>query len=291
MTFATSLVSDATLVNIARYLPGATYGPRVMTTFEFIWMLEGSSTWDILDMDDAVVASHRLTPGVVALSTLGTSERYRWDPVRPSAHAFVHFELPHVIDASSWPRTRAMSDCPPLGALANALVDIALAGERTAHRRTEQMIGLMLDLFLDPPLPSAGAGPDVTDRAIMAVRARWAADGLRIVGIEQLADDVGVSAGYLSRSFAARFGLGPSAALELIRLGRAAVALQRSSSTLARIAAECGFTDEFHLSRRFRRVYGLPPGAYRRTRPPADPLSPIIERKLMPLWNGLVARA
>jgi AraC-like DNA-binding protein len=261
-----------------------------MTTFEFVWMLEGSSTWDTLDMDKAVVVSHRLTPGVVALSTLGTTERYRWDPVRPSAHAFVHFELPHVIDASSWPRTRTMSECPPLGALADALFDVALADQRTAHRRTAQIIGLMLDLFLDPPPSSAGAGPDVTDRAIAAVRAVWSANGPRIVGIEQLADDVGVSAGYLSRSFAARFGLGPSAALELIRLGRAAVALQRSSSTLSRIAAECGFTDEFHLSRRFRRVYALPPGAYRRAGAPGDPLSPIIERKLMPLWNGLVGR-
>lgn len=112
-------------------------------------------------------------------------------------------------------------------------------------------------------------------------------DGFRIISLGEIAKFLGVSAGHLSRSFRDCFGLGPTGAFELIRLGRAAVALQNTHSSLARIASECGFSDEYYLSRRFSRIYGLPPGAYRRTQQDAEPLAPLIERQLLPLWASL----
>jgi AraC-like DNA-binding protein len=288
MTFLASPVRFHAQANIVDYPPGAVYGPRVNPTFEFVWVLHGAFTWEVIDAAGEAISSHRLTPGLAGLSTPGTFERYRCDPAQAGSHAFVHFELQGAPDTSDWPRTRLMSECPPLGVLADGLFDIALVDKSTAQRRTEQAIGLMLDAFLDSPMRPSTAAPDATDRAMVAVRAMWARDGVRIAPVADIAHEVGVSTGYLSRSFTARFGLGPSAALELIRLGRVAVALQRTSSTLARIAADNGFTDEFYLSRRFSRVYGMPPGAYRRHRADADPLTPIIERRLTPLWNGLV---
>lgn len=54
-------------------------------------------------------------------------------------------------------------------------------------------------------------------------------------------------------------GNGPVAALELIRLARAEPLIVRSNLSFTAVARACGNTDAFHLSRRFRAVYGLPP--------------------------------
>ena len=40
--------------------------------------------------------------------------------------------------------------------------------------------------------------------------------------------------------------------------------LKSSRDSLERIAAECGFCDANHLSKRFTAVMGLPPGTFRR---------------------------
>lgn len=289
MTFVTTSVEVRSLVNIARYAPGEIFGPRVMTSHEFVWLREGSATWEILGSGGGVTETHRLIPGVMALAPHGVAERWVWDAARPSSHAFVHFDLPPEVDASAWARTRAMSECPPLAALADSLFAIGSAGEDIAPIRSGQVIGLMLELFLAGPVVlRQGAAASLSDRVAEYVRGTWLEGGIRIVGIAELAGAVGVSAGHLSRSFHDRYGVGPAGALELIRLGRVAVSLQRTSMLLAEIARGSGFTDEFHMSRRFSRIYGVPPGAYRRAHLDAEPLQPIIAARLMPLWNAVL---
>src|SRR6478736_7877329 len=67
MTFVTTSVEVRSLVNIARYAPGEIFGPRVMTSHEFVWLREGSATWEILGSGGGVTETHRLIPGVMAL--------------------------------------------------------------------------------------------------------------------------------------------------------------------------------------------------------------------------------
>jgi AraC-like DNA-binding protein len=289
MTFLTSKVQVHSLANVARYSPGAIYGPRLMTTYEFVWLFEGAVLWEILDVDGRAAESHRLTPGVMALAPIGSTERNQWDPIRGGSHGYVHFELPSEVDASKWPRSRPMADCPPMAALADSLFRIGAAGEGRAYERSAQVIGLMLELFLSSPSSvAAGRATVLGERVARYVRQVWLDDGVRIIGIAEIAEGIGVSPGYLSRSFRARFAMGPAGALELIRLGRAAVSLQRTSMLLAEIAAQNGFTDEYHLSKRFARVYGVPPGAYRRRHADDEPLQPIVAAGIVPLWNAIL---
>ena len=290
MTFLTSAVTVRSLANIAEYPAGATFGPRRMVSYEFVWILRGSAIWHITGPKQETVESHQVPPGVIALSPFGGTERYDWDPDQLTSHGFVHFELPTSTDPSDWPRVRRLSECRPVGALAESLLFQTADDERSARERTAHTVGLMLETFLSPGAGSLDdSEPGTAGRAVRFVRETWSAEGMRILGIGEIARAVNVSAGHLSRSFGARFGIGPSAAFELVRLARAAVALQRTSLTLSKIAAEHGFTDEYHLSRRFSRVYGSPPGAYRRTRSGDEALAPLIERRLTPLWNLLVA--
>jgi len=69
----------------------------------------------------------------------------------------------------------------------------------------------------------------------------------------------------LLRAFRAETGLPPHAYLNQIRVRRARGLLDRGVAP-ARAAAEAGFADQAHLTRHFKRIVGVPPGAYQRAR-------------------------
>ena len=64
------------------------------------------------------------------------------------------------------------------------------------------------------------------------------------------------------RAFRVRYGLSPSEYQRQLRL-RAAQHALASGAALADVAAAAGFADQAHLTRWFRRCYGITPGAYR----------------------------
>jgi AraC-like DNA-binding protein len=64
------------------------------------------------------------------------------------------------------------------------------------------------------------------------------------------------------RAFQASYGLAPSAYQRQLRL-RAARRLLAHGTAPADAAAQAGFADQAHLTRWFRRCYGITPGAYR----------------------------
>ena len=65
----------------------------------------------------------------------------------------------------------------------------------------------------------------------------------------------------MSRAFRAAYGLPPHAYLTNLRVQRARELLDAGLRP-AEVAAHVGFTDQAHLTRHFKRVVGVPPGAY-----------------------------
>lgn len=82
------------------------------------------------------------------------------------------------------------------------------------------------------------------------------------IRLYELVAMTGLPAHTLVRGFTATFGLPPHAYHVQMRINRARALLARGES-LARVAAATGFTDQSHLTRHFRRVVGVTPGAYR----------------------------
>jgi AraC-like DNA-binding protein len=81
-------------------------------------------------------------------------------------------------------------------------------------------------------------------------------------GLTEIAADAGLSRYQLLRSFRAEVGMPPYAWLAQHRVARARVLLERGHSP-AQAAMLTGFADQAHLTRWFRRVVGITPGAYR----------------------------
>jgi Helix-turn-helix domain/AraC-like ligand binding domain len=67
------------------------------------------------------------------------------------------------------------------------------------------------------------------------------------------------------RAFRAETGMPPHAYLNQLRVRQARVRLDRGLPP-AEAAAKTGFADQAHLTRHFKRVVGVPPGAFQRAR-------------------------
>ena len=143
----------------------------------------------------------------------------------------------------------------------------------------EQLAGLMSRLLL--PVASvenatttrsvleqllARSSPLATDRArrtssLDPVRTHLKMNVNEAVPTGDVARMSGLSEGQVIRTFHYEFGLPPHAYHLRVRLAAACELLTRGVA-VARVANECGFADQSHLSRRFKLVYGVTPATW-----------------------------
>lgn len=84
-------------------------------------------------------------------------------------------------------------------------------------------------------------------------------DGVTMAALE---GTHGIDRYALARQFRRRFGVSPHRYLVLRRLD-CAKAMISAGNALAETAASCGFADQSHMTRHFRKAFGLPPGRWR----------------------------
>ena len=80
-----------------------------------------------------------------------------------------------------------------------------------------------------------------------------------------LAKLVSFSKSHFSRAFKQSLGLPPMTYVKMRRLERAKALMTSTNQQLTEIALICGFADQSHLNRSFRRVIGVSPGRWRRS--------------------------
>jgi AraC family transcriptional regulator len=85
----------------------------------------------------------------------------------------------------------------------------------------------------------------------------------QFLSLRQLACDVAMSPYHFLRTFRAVAGVTPYQFLLHMRLQRAAARLRSSNDQIAAIALDAGFSDLSTFNRRFRRLLGASPSAYR----------------------------
>lgn len=99
--------------------------------------------------------------------------------------------------------------------------------------------------------------------AVAKARAYLAAHYAEDVSLERLAAVAGLSAFHLVRQFRQAYGLPPHLYLTHVRVLQAK-ALLAGGQPIAEVASAVGFTDQSHLTRRFKRIVGVTPGQYQR---------------------------
>jgi len=85
------------------------------------------------------------------------------------------------------------------------------------------------------------------------------------IAISEVADLVALSKNHFSRAFKQSLGFSPMTYVATRRVERAKLMMTSSRERLSDIAVACGFADQSHLNRYFRRVVGISPGLWRRS--------------------------
>jgi AraC-like DNA-binding protein len=154
----------------------------------------------------------------------------------------------------------------------------ALLGGATALRRDELLaavVGSMARRAAVRPIVSSGDGPPTwtgTAGAAVARRAREVIDATAgdDITTAQLAEVAGCSRFALHRAFSAAYLMTPGDYQRLVRL-RSARRLIAQGWSIGDAAADAGFADQSHLTRWFRRYYGITPGGYQQAVAAAEP--------------------
>ncbi|HVZ22065.1 MAG TPA: AraC family transcriptional regulator [Vicinamibacterales bacterium] len=139
----------------------------------------------------------------------------------------------------------------------------SLGGQRTTLERqvkAARCVRLLLELAAEKkpkPFPWE-RGHKAVRRAVDLLRASWN----RNVTLEELAGAAGVSRFHLLRLFASETGMPPHAYQIHLRLSKAREFI-RAGMNLSHAAAESGFADQSHMSRKFKRHLGMTPAQYR----------------------------
>jgi AraC family transcriptional regulator len=105
-----------------------------------------------------------------------------------------------------------------------------------------------------------GLSPVARRRVLALIGARWDAR----LTINALAREAGLSPAHFARAFRETTGRAPHRYLLALRLQRARLLLGEPGAMISDVALRTGFSDQAHLTRLFRREFGVTPGTYRR---------------------------
>ena len=117
-------------------------------------------------------------------------------------------------------------------------------------------------LDADPSCTQGSSSRRLDHRAVDRARQLLDAETTRVIQSSELEAITGLTRYDLARQFRAALGTSPYRYSLLRRLDRARAELRRNPS-LADVALAAGFADQAHLSRMFKRAYGVSPGRYR----------------------------
>jgi len=124
--------------------------------------------------------------------------------------------------------------------------------------------GLALELLAQSARPHGSLPGERRSKWLATVEERLRAEFRLPPSLHELAREVGVHPVHLARSFRACTGVSVGAFVRKLRLEWAEQQLVSTSTPLAELAAEAGFSDQSHFTRLFRARTGLTPARYRR---------------------------
>ncbi len=247
---------------IATYLPGATFGPRHMHDWEFVWLIEGDAQYQWNSVNAPA------PEGSIVLCRPGGTDLFRWDPSRRTRHAYFHFDIDSIPGnwppVATWPFVRQPREGDIMRSLFRYLLTPMKRQSVPWQLAVMQILAaFVFDDFNSGDVPRESLPPAV-DRALRHIQDRLDQDAASAISLAQLAAAAEVTPEHLCRLFRSSTGNSPSATVRMARLDRALVLLARSNYRIGEIAAMCGFESQFHFSRRFSQAFGSSPREMRK---------------------------
>lgn len=262
-----ALPATIQVAGLSRHEPGTVFdsdglkrGPRSFVLLKHT--LSGSGR---LRFEDRTFV---LEPGSTMLITVPHDHRY-WLPTNTSwgffwlsfhGHEAIHI-CKHIISVAG-PVLRLSE--PTLAATARLALDVLNGRVTTATQTSSRAYDLIMQLHGDvesgPVRETSERTPDL-ERVISYARDHLAEP----IGVDDLARVSGYSRFHFGRRFRESEGIPPSEFVRNERMLTAARLLAETTLPIATIAEESGYADASYFTKVFRRVYGMPPKAFRQT--------------------------
>ena len=126
--------------------------------------------------------------------------------------------------------------------------------------RAHRVVGIV---GLSRDVRAANTAPDETAALSRALRfAQANPDGK----VSDLAERAKLSPFQFDQRIRAMFGLSAGQYLTRLRIDRASELLRQGDTTITEIALSCGYADQTAFTRQFRKIVGVSPGVYKRTK-------------------------
>ncbi|MCS7458591.1 AraC family transcriptional regulator [Paenibacillus doosanensis] len=247
---------------------GWTLGPRALTDYELVYFPVGSAAEYRLDD-----RTFRLEEPCFILTRPAQTHTYRFDPVQPTRHLFVHFMMDTLTgshDLSPLVSPDGPSYLPAgkaslLPSLLTHILHLAAARPPSWESRCNLLLYSLLAELEELAGSAAAEAEEANPLPPQIVKALQTIDQhLHLpLSVAAIADSVGWTHEHFTRIFVRHTGMTPQKAISERRIDRACQLLVQSHDTVKQIAFTVGFTDEHYFSRCFTRSKGMTASEYR----------------------------
>jgi len=252
-----------------RYQAGESLGPRRLTDYEIVLILEGDV---IYNCDDA---KYRLQPGSIVLGCPGSLEKYCWDREKTTYHAFIHFGIESTPSdwppPEKWPHVRINPDPAARPLLRHILRHVnehpnwpIQSPGRAECRLVETLIDIFLETHITDDAQLERDRPEPIRRALNRMKLNIEEIPVLPLTLAELAREASVTEKHLCRLFTRNMGYTPMRTYSLLRLQYGITLLTRSNLSIKEIAERCGYEDPLYFSRAFSKTYKISPSQMRK---------------------------
>lgn len=249
--------------------PLHSFGPFVRNHYLFHYIISGRGSLDATGEDGVTTHRYELHAGQGFLICPGLINTYFADETHPWKYVWVEFDGLH---ASEFLRYAGLTAAQPIYQAdsddqSQEVRDRMLYIADHSDASTLHLIGYLY-LFMDALIRTSSTrlsaqGSQIKDFYIQEAVNYIEQNYQRDLTVEEVADACRLNRSYFSKLFKDNMGCPPQEFLIGVRLAKAAEMMCNGNAPISEIAVRCGYSNQFHFSRAFKKRYGEPPQKWR----------------------------
>ena len=226
-------------------------GPASRPYFLLHYVFSGSG---VFQMDGR---EHTVSAGQISVLHPHETVYYRTDPNNPWHYSWIGFETALEVPLL-WEQ-----DVLDLKQAEHIFLAFR-SSDQVAANREYYICGKIFELLsmLQRPEPAASKASALVERAKKYIESNFGG----LITVEQLSADLYVNRSYFSTVFKKHTGHSPQQYLQNVRLENAADLLANQNASVGLAASKSGYDDLYHFSKMFKKKFGVPPTAYKKSR-------------------------